>query len=600
MASSSTVMKDCDEKLSKLRLAMKQNTVDVAIFPQSDPHIGEYIPDHWKIIRWLTGFSGSAATVIVTHDFAGLWTDSRYYLQAERQLAGSEFILMRPDTPGQSDYPEWLAANVSNGTVIGLDANVFPLVTYRKIAGMLNTRNISFVTDFDPVSSVWVDRPAMPHSAVWDHPLSFAGRDRSVKIAMLRSGMQKTGVVYHFLNSPDDIMWLLNIRAGDLPYSPLSYCYALISDKNLLLFIEAEKLSEDLKAEFAALGIELRPYTEAGNALSEADRDGSLLMSPASTSLSLFNSIPSHLKLIEGQSIPARLKAVKNRTEIENISRTMISDGVALTRFFRMIEEGRGSVEMTELSLSEKLHELRKQQSAYLCPSFQTIVAYNEHAALPHYVPDNDTNVRVAETGILLVDSGGQYMGGTTDITRTIALGTPSLQQKRDFTLVLKGHIALAVAKFPAGTRGYQLDILARKPLWEAGLNYGHGTGHGVGYCLNVHEGPQSISPADNKTAIEEGMLISNEPAIYRTGEYGIRTENLIVCYADEETESGHFLKFDTLSLCHIDKTLIDMSLLDSEETEWINAYHNEVYEKLSPHLNDEECIWLREKTAPL
>jgi len=593
-------MNDCEEKLKALRLIMKQNAIDAAVIPQSDPHIGEYLPDHWKIIQWLTGFSGSAATVIVTHEFAGLWTDSRYYLQAEKQLAGSGFTLIRPDNLSMSDFAGWLAANISSGSAIGLNGSVFPLTDYRKIADRLREMDISYVTDFDPVSSMWENRPPMPSSPVWDHPVSFSGKDRSVKISLVREEMQKTGAGYHFINSPDDIMWLLNIRANDLPYSPLCFCYLLISDKNLVLFIGTGRIKEDLYHEFVNMGIEIRPYNEAGKYISSLEIAGSLLISPATTSLTLYNSIPSHLNLIEGQSIPARFKAVKNKTEIENISRTMISDGVALTRFFYMIEEGRGSDEITELSLSQKIHELRAEQSGYLCPSFQAIVAYNENAALPHYSPDNESDTVIGKTGILLVDSGGQYIGGTTDITRTITLGVPSARQKIDFTLVLKGHIALAKAKFPAGTRGYQLDILARKHLWDAGLNYGHGTGHGVGYCLNVHEGPQSISPAGNKTAIEEGMLLSNEPAVYRTGEYGIRTENLIVCYADEETEFGHFLKFDTLSLCYIDRGLIDMSLLDSVEIKWIDSYHNEVFGKLSPHLGSEESLWLREKTGPL
>jgi len=324
------------------------------------------------------------------------------------------------------------------------------------------------------------------------------------------------------------------------------------------------------------------------------------LIAASTTSVSLYNSIPAGVRIVEDISIPSRLKSKKNRIEIENISKVMVKDGVALTKFLRWIELNHGIIPMTELSLSARLQELRSQQEEYLGPSFSTIVASNEHAALPHYSATKESDAEIGENIILLVDSGGQYMGGTTDITRTISTGIPTQQQKRDFTLVLKGHIALAKARFPIGTRGYQIDMLARKALWDNGYDYGHGTGHGVGYCLNVHEGPQSISPADNRTVLEAGMLISNEPALYREGEYGIRTENLVLCYQDEETEFGEFLKFDTLSLCYIDKSLIDKSLLDRKDIEWINSYHSEVFEKLSSFLDEEEKKWLKEKTEAI
>jgi Xaa-Pro aminopeptidase len=333
------------------------------------------------------------------------------------------------------------------------------------------------------------------------------------------------------------------------------------------------------------------PYEETAGMISSLKEGSAILINPATTSVSLYNSLPSCFRIVEDTSIPARLKAVKNKTEIENISRVMVKDGVSLTRFFHWIENNQDLVPMTELSLAVRL------QDGFLGASFSAIVAYNEHAALPHYSASSESDAVLDDRGILLVDSGGQYLGGTTDITRTISIGIPTQQQKTDFTLVLKGHIALATAKFPLGTWGYQIDMLARKPLWDNGYDYGHGTGHGVGYCLNVHEGPHLISPAENKSVLEAGILISNEPAIYREGEYGIRIENLVICYEDEETEFGQFLKFDTVSLCYIDKSLIDKSLLNKEEIRWINSYHSEVFEKLSTFLTQEERIWLKEKT---
>ncbi len=342
------------------------------------------------------------------------------------------------------------------------------------------------------------------------------------------------------------------------------------------------------------------PYEDTRGIISAIKENTSILINPETTSVSLFNSVSKELSIVEDISIPSGMKAVKNKTEIECISRAMIKDGIALTRFFYWFENRPANQPVTEILLADKILEYRSKQKDFLEASFAAITAFNEHSALPHYTPEKGSDSEIADNGILLVDSGGQYMDGTTDITRTISVGIPTNGQKKDFTLVLKGHINIALAKFPAGTRGYQLDILARKQLWNSGLNYGHGTGHGVGFCLNVHEGPQSISPANNQTAIGRGMLISNEPAVYREGEYGIRIENLILCYEDEETEFGQFLRFDTISLCYIDKSLIEKSLLDQEEIEWLNSYHKEVYDKLSPFLSGEEKNWLREKTDPL
>jgi Xaa-Pro aminopeptidase len=411
--------------------------------------------------------------------------------------------------------------------------------------------------------------------------------------------MKKAGVDYHLLTEPEDIMWLLNIRGGDLPYTPLIFCFALAGEEQILLFAGEGKIPGILASEFDGLGIVILPYEEVQGMISTLDA-GTLLISPSKTSVLVFNSIPGSLIIKEDISIPSRLKCIRNKVEIGNIEKVMVREGAALTKFFHWIEIDLGLVPMSERSLVMRLHEFRLQQKDYMGPSFATIVAFNEHSAIPHYSPSTDSDVSIGERGILLVDSGGQYRGGTTDITRTVSVGTPTVQQKKDFTLVLKGMIALATVKFPFGTKGFQIDMLARRALWENGLNFGHGTGHGVGYCLSVHEGPQSISPAANKTPIDAGMILSDEPAIYREGEYGIRTENLLVCFEDEENEFGRFLKVDTLSLCYIDRNLIDKSLLDDREISWLDSYHTEVYNKISPHLTEEERAWLLGKTAAI
>ncbi len=588
------------EKLALLRAALKQNSIDAYIIPASDPHLGENIPDHWQIIAWLTGFDGSAGIVIITDSFAGLWTDSRYFIQAEKQLENSGFNLVRPGVVHNTDYTDWLAENIPAGSRIGLDGSIFSISSFRKLETRLVNSRVTIDFNCDLISEIWTDRPSLPASTAYDHPVEFSGKDRSRKISGVREKMKKLEVNYHLLTSPDDIMWLLNIRGSDVVFSPLLTSFAVIGEEQIMLFIGENKIPPKLASEFDKLGIVILPYEKCAGIFSSFPEGSAILITPGTTSAALYYSIPNYLKIFEDISIPARIKAIKNKTEIENIGKVMEKDGAAMTKFFYWIENNMGQVPMTEVFLAGKLLKIRSQQDDFLGPSFATIIAFNEHAALPHYnaKPENDSEI--GENGILLIDSGGQYKGGTTDITRTISVGIPALRQKRDFTLVLKGHISLAMAKFPLGTRGYQLDLLARKPLWEEGLNYGHGTGHGVGYCLNVHEGPQNISPADNKTIIEPGMLISNEPAIYREDEYGIRTENLIICYEDEETDFGQFLRFDTVSLCYIDKSLIDKSLLEQKEIDWLNSYHSEVYEKLSPHLTDAEKLWLKDKAGPI
>jgi Xaa-Pro aminopeptidase len=591
------------ENLALLRGLMKEKNIAAYIIPSTDPHLGEYVPEHWRIIAWLTGFTGSAATVVITDSFAGLWTDSRYFIQAENQLHDSGFVLMKPGSSGRIVFTDWMADNINAGSKIALDGRIFSIECTRMLEKLLYSKNISFDFNCDLITGLWTNRLPLPMSLAFDHSVRFCGRERSVKMAEVREQMRIRGIDYHLLTAIDDIMWLLNIRGNDVRYSPLLISFAVIGEKQILLFVDENKIPLILASEFDRLGIVMLPYEETAGILSTLSASSAILVNPNTTSSYLFNSIPDGMRIIEDLTIPTRLKAVKNRVEIDNISNVMVKDGVSLTKFFFWLEQNNDSESVSELFLSEKLNSLRSENENFLGPSFSTIAAFNEHGALPHYSATSESDYVIGTKGILLVDSGGQYLDGTTDITRTIAIGRPDDRQKRDFSLVLKGTINLALAKFPSGTKGYQLDLLARKALWENGLNYGHGSGHGVGFCLNVHEGPQNIGPgagSDAKTVIEAGMLISDEPAIYREGEYGIRIENLLLCFEDEETEYGKFLKFDTVSLCYIDKSLIDISLLDQKEIDWVNSYHTEVYNKLSPFLNEEENHWLREKTTPL
>ncbi|HQH23946.1 MAG TPA: aminopeptidase P family protein [Bacteroidales bacterium] len=588
------------KKLSALRLAMFQAGINVYIIPLADNHLQEYVPAHWNIVRWLTGFTGSAGILAITADRAELWTDSRYLIQAENELSGSGFTLAASSSFRGKNSIDWLESLIAGKSMVGFDGRIVSVNFYRNLHKRLVYKNVSFVDDADLIGGIWKDRPGMPSSAIWKHPPEFSGMEHSDKIASVRKLMKQRNISLHILTSPDDIMWLLNLRGNDLKYSPVALSFAIIAMDRLYFFVDQSRLPQDIAENLILAGVTVFPYGDFTEKLKSFHRESFVLINPARISVSVFNALSGSYYIVEDENIPTLLKAKKNETEIRNILETMIKDGLALVRFFIYLESSIENRQISEMSLAARLEEIRSADSGFLGSSFASIVAFNDHASLPHYSPTVDTDVRITTPGLLLLDSGGHYPGGTTDITRTICLGRPTTGQKRDFTLVLKGHIRLAGSKFPAGTKGHQLDILAREALWQAGMDYGHGTGHGVGYCLNVHEGPHSISPVSGRTALEAGMIVSNEPAIYREGEYGIRTENLMLCCEDEETEFGKFLRFETLSLCHIDKSLIDKSMMTDEEIAWLNGYHAAVFEKLSPWLNDDEKEWLRGKTEKL
>jgi len=588
------------KRLSGLRVAMKNKGVDALIVPITDPHLGEYVPDHWRVIEWLTGFTGSAATVVITSRFAGLWTDSRYFIQAEEQLQGSGFLLVKLNVPHTPEYIDWLAGNVKKRGKVAVDGRVISIGQVRLLESALGSKpDISQ----DLISGIWTDRPPLPSEPAFEHPLKYAGRSRAEKIEDVRMRMRELGADFQLLTSVDDIMWLLNIRGNDIEYSPLLLSFALVGVDQVLLFTDEEKVPGTVKAAFDKEGVVLLPYDMVSRVIASLPDGSALLLSPVTTSASIYMSVPSKVTIKEEISIPTRLKAIKNSTEIGNIREVMIKDGVALTRFFYWLEKNIGKERITELTASARLEAFRMEQEGCVGPSFETIAAYNAHAALPHYGPSEESDAELKPQGIFLLDSGGQYMGGTTDVTRTVALSMPDARMKSDFTLALRGTLNLAMVKFPLGTKGFQIEVLARKALWDNGLNYGHGTGHGVGYFLNVHEGPQTIgtgSSGDMKTIMEPGMLTADEPAIYRPGEYGFRTENLILCIQDAVTEYGSFLAFETVTLCYIDTTLIEISLLDDRELNWLNEYHETVYRTLSPLLDTEEKHWLKKKTVAL
>jgi len=588
--------------LSHTRSLLDSHDLFALLVPHTDPHVSEYLASYWQVMPWLTGFSGSAGNVVISRDFAGVWTDSRYFIQAEEQLKDGPFELMKLKIPHTPEYLEWLVSNAPVGSKIGVDGRLLSLSQYRRIQQTFKKGHLELVDIGDPFTESWTDRPALPTDPIVEHGLEIAGKSRAEKLQAVRDEMQQKGATHHLVASLDDIAWLLNLRGADVTYNPVFMSYLLIKPEGGSLFVEETKLASELINELTTAGIEIKPYEAIVSALGTLEEGDSLLIDPVRTNWALTRSVADSVKKIEATNPSTYHKSLKTEVEAMNIRKAMVKDGVAMTRFFYWLEKAAASGDQTEYTLGHQLEVFRAEQEGFQGPSFSPIVGYQGNGAIVHYSAQEDTAATIQQSGILLIDSGGQYLEGTTDITRTIALGPPSQVQKRDFTLVLKGMIGLTTAVFPEGTTGVQLDILARRPLWQQQLNYGHGTGHGVGYFLNVHEGPQRISPSVSaKETIKPGMLTSNEPGIYHTDAYGIRIENLVLCVEIGVNEPfGKFLGFETVTLCPIDVRLIDRALLTDEERHWLNAYHQRVYEALSPHLESNEKIWLAEKTEAL
>lgn len=588
-----------NERINLLRNSMRLQGISACIIPGTDPHASEYFADYWKEREWISGFDGSMGTAVVTTDKAGIWTDSRYFLQADTQLKGTEFVSMKMGLPGTPNILPWLSSVLKPGDKVGVNPQMFSMSAFNTIQQDLKRSDIELVS-IDLIQGIWVDRPTLPDAPFFIYPTSFTGKDSKEKCAMIQNELQAARVDACILPSLDDIAWLFNIRGKDVSYNPLVIAYALVTVEKVTLYIDPKKINDENRAYLNNLDVVTKNYTDIYDDLKSMPTNYRVMVDGNKLNQSLFESIPDGCEIISQLSPVAILKSIKNDVELSGFRKAMIKDGIALTRFFMWLEGTVANTKQTEVSVAVKLDAFRREQGNYFGESFGAIVGYADHGAVIHYKADENSAYTLLPENILLLDSGGQYLEGTTDITRTTVLGPATDQQKTDFTLVLKGHIGLATAVFPTGTRGSQLDILARKSMWERGINYLHGTGHGVGHFLNVHEGPQSIRMEENPVLLQPGMILSNEPGIYRNGEYGIRIENLIHVIQKEETTFGSFLQFETLTLFPIEQKLISKSLLNEQELQWLNDYHQRVYESLAPHLNDTEQKWLKEKTKTL
>lgn len=589
-----------NEKLKNLRAAMQEQGIDAYLIPSGDAHKSEYVADRWKTRAWLTGFTGSAGLAIVTQEHAGLWTDSRYFLQAETQLADSGFVLHKQGIPHAPEHLAWLRDNLAEGDTVGCDGRQFSVGDVKNIRNKIKAKNAELVTDIDLIDDIWEDRPALPGDPIFAHPVEFAGKSRAEKLAEIRAQMTAD---YYLVTALDEIAWAFNLRGYDVECNPVFYAFAVIGSEQTWLFTNIEKVTVELTNILAADKIFLKPYVVIKTFLAGLHEEATVQYDKGTANIQLFESVRDGRAKAE-KNIIQQLKAVKNPTEIEHTRRAMVKDGVALLRLYRWLEKTLPVRSIPETEVAEVLADFRSKQKDYYGESFDAIVGYKGNGAIVHYRAERATCADIEAEGILLLDSGGQYYDGTTDITRTVSLGGATDEEKFCYTRVLKGHIELAAAVFPVGTRGAQLDTLARMHLWQAGLNYGHGTGHGVGFFLNVHEGPQGFAPSPvtsrGTTVFKPGMITSNEPGFYKDGAFGMRIENLILCVEAGENEYGKWLKFEDLTLFPIDTDLIDIQQMTAREIAWLNDYHAKVFAELSPELDREERAWLEAKTAKI
>ena len=590
------------ERIAALREAMKQHKIDAYIIPTSDPHMSEYPADCWKYREWISGFTGSAGTIIITADKAGLWTDSRYFLQASTQLEGTGielFKMMLPETP---TIPEFLTHELKEGQTVGLNGEIYSLADARSLEKALAEKEIKLNTNASLIDPIWKERPAIPEAPMFEMPIELSGKSTEDKLLDINKMLHKAGADCTILSALDEVAWTFNIRGTDVAYNPVVISYAFVSEKESVLFVNPKKIPAEIAEHLKKEGVTLADYGMLATFLSRLPERTRVFIDSKRTNVAIYNALPKSSILIEGTSPANHLKSIKNETEIKGFRNAVLKDGIAMTKFYFWLEKMlKAGEKVTELSAAAKLTALRSEQPQYVMDSFASISSYGPHGAVVHYSPTPETDTELKTDSLYLLDSGAQYLDGTTDITRTIALcDEPSEQMKKDFTRALKGTIGIAKCKFPAGIRGCLIDAFARKALWDAGINYLHGTCHGIGHCLNVHEGPQSIRMEENPVILEPGMVMSDEPAMYRPGEYGIRTENMILIREDSETEFGKFLGFETLTLCYIDTKLVIPSMLSVREHAWLNKYHQMVYDLVSPHLNEEEKAWLKEKTAEI
>ena len=592
---------EIQNRIAALRDFMSQCGISAFIAPSTDPHSGEYVPAHWESRKWLSGFTGSAGTVVVTKDNAGLWTDSRYFIQAEEQLEGTGIQLFKDRLPETPSISEWLGSVLNKGEKVGIDGWVNSMQEATGLRKELQTYGLELTLVEDPFQYIWNERPTLPQTPVFIHGLEYAGVSCCDKINKIKEAIKGKGATSIILSALDEIAWTLNLRGDDVHCNPLFISYLIISEKKNTLYILKEKVTEEVRSYLKEHQVEIEDYKDfSKNLKAFSEKDEEVLQISPQANEALYTLASQHTNVIIAPSPVALMKAHKNPTEIAGFRKAMERDGVAMVKFLRWLKDAVKVGEETELSVDEKLYEFRAEQENFKSISFDTIAGYKEHAAIVHYEATPETSIPLKPEGMLLLDSGAQYLDGTTDITRTIVLGPLTEEEKKDYTLVLKGHLQLQNAEFPAGTCGTQLDVLARIAMWKAGINYLHGTGHGVGQFLSVHEGPHQVRMNHMPTLLEPGMTLTDEPGIYKAGRHGIRIENTLVIVPAQESEFGTFYKFEPLTLCPIDKEAILIGMLNDEELNWLNEYHQMVYNRLKPFLNEQEQAWLEEATSPL
>lgn len=593
-------MNEINQRLESLREVMRREHLSAFIFPSTDAHQSEYVADHWQGRTWISGFNGSAGTAVVTMKSAALWTDSRYFLAAEEQLKGTEFQLMKLKIEGTPTISEWLAQELQGENAeVGLDGMVNSYhETMGLIADLRKSGGITVRTNLDPLGLIWTDRPAIPANPVEIQPMEFAGESVASKISRIRTALRQRHADGMLISALDDIAWTLNLRGTDVHCVPVFVSYLLISSQQVSLYVDSAKINDEVKAYLTENGISLYPYNKVAEGL-ERYSEYNILLDGDETSYFLWKTVKCQ-EIIAGNSPVPAMKAQKNDREIAGFRQAMLRDGVAMVKFLRWLKPAVEAGGQTEISIDGKLTSLRAEQHLFRDISFDTIAGYQAHGAIVHYEATSETDVALKPEGLILIDSGAQYQDGTTDITRTIALGPVTEEMKHVYTLVLKGHIQLELAKFPDGASGTQLDALARECMWREGYNYLHGTGHGVGACLSVHEGPHQIRMEWKPTPLRAGMTVTDEPGLYLSGKFGVRIENTLLIKDYQTTEFGKFLQMESLTLCPIDLTPVDFSMLQPEEIEWLDTYHRDVFEKLSPYLEGEDLEWLREATRPV
>lgn len=589
------------ERLLAMRQFLKEENIDAFIIPSTDAHLSEYPPKYWESRKWISGFTGSAGTAVVTKEKAGVWTDSRYFIQAEDELKDTGFDLYKM---GQSDTPDmtnWIIEQVGSGGTVGIDGLVYAASDAKALKSKLDNNNINLNTSLDPFAKIRSDRPDIPKNKVFTLPVEIAGESVKSKIERINAELKKFGADGIIIVTLDAVAWTFNLRGNDVDYNPVAVAYAYVSEKETVLFIDSDKISDEVAYSYKEQGIKVTDYNEIFEYVGLLPEGLKICVTGNKINWKLLQSIPPTCKIVDIPSPVDLMKSMKNETELNGFRKAMIKDGVALVKFFIWLEEAVPAGGVTEVTIEEKLREFRSQQDMFVGESFSTIAGYKGNGAIVHYHAMPETCLEIKPEGLLLIDSGAQYKDGTTDITRTVAVGELTKQMKADYTNVLKGHIAIATAIYPEGTRGAQLDAFARKALWDNCITYWHGTGHGIGHFLNVHEGPQNIRLEENPTILQPGMVTSNEPGVYRANQYGIRIENLIVTQEYQKSEEfGTFYDFETITLCPIDTKPISKKLLTKKEIKWINKYHKMVYRKLKDHLSKEEKAWLKNKTATI